>query len=90
MHNYPNFKIRIFLTFSGAYAGCRDNNHVQKDVYVGFNAESRVFKAYTTIIYSNSRMYAGFLKETHVHIKKLIFGVFLGIFRLWCLLENFS
>ena len=31
-----------------------------------------------------------FLKETRIHIKKLIFRVFVGIFRLWCLLESFS
>ena len=54
------------------------------------NAESHVFKAYVTIIYSNSHAYAGFLKETRVHIKKVSFMVFLGIFRLWCLLKSFK
>ena len=70
--------------------GCRDNGHVYEEVYVGCSVESRVFKAYVTIIYNNSCTYMGFLKETHVHIKKLIFRVFLGIFRLWCVLESFS
>ena len=61
-----------------------------QEVYMGCNAKIHVFKAYVTIIYSNLRTYPGFLKETRVHIKKLIFMVFLGIFRLWCLLESFS
>ena len=29
-------------------------------------------------------------KESHAYTKKHIFKVFLGIFRLWCLLERFS
>ena len=70
--------------------GYRDNSHVHEEVYMGFNAKTRVFKAYMSIIYSNSCTYVDFLKETCVHIKKLIFRVFLGIFRLWCLLESFS
>ena len=70
--------------------GCRDNSCIHEEVYVGCNVESHLFKVYVTIIYSNSRMYAGFLKETHVHIKNLILRVLLGIFRLWCLLESFS
>ena len=37
---------------------------------MGFNVDSHVFKAYMSIIYSKSRTYAGFLKETRVHIKK--------------------
>ena len=45
---------------------------------MGCNAESCVFKAYVSIIYSNLRTYAGFLKETHVYIKK---SHFKGIFR---------
>ena len=57
---------------------------------MGCNAESRVFKAYASIIYSKSRTYVGFLKETHVHIKNIIFRVLLGILKLWCLLESFS
>ena len=43
---------------------------------MGFNAESHVFKAYMTIIYSNSRTYMGFLKESHVHIKNSFLGYF--------------
>ena len=70
--------------------GCRNNSHIHKEEYAGCNAKIRVFKAYMTIIYSNSHMYMGFLKETRIHIKKLIFRVFLSIFRLWCLLERFS
>ena len=70
--------------------GCRNNNRIHEEVYASCNVESHIFKPYATIIYSNSRMYAGFLKETRVHIKKVILRVFLGIFRLWCLLENFS
>ena len=50
--------------------GYRDNSHIHEEAYVGCNAESHVFKVYVTIIYSNSRTYTGFLKETHVHIKK--------------------
>ena len=69
--------------------GCRNDSRVHEEVYMGCNAKSHVFKAYMTIIYSNSHMYVGFLKETRVHIKKLIFRVFLGIFKLWCLLGSF-
>ena len=29
-------------------------------------------------------------KESHVYTKKRIFKVFLGIVRLWCLVESFS
>ena len=57
---------------------------------MGCNAESHVFKVYMTIIYINSCTYVGFLKETCVHIKKIIFMVLVGIFRLWCLLESFN
>ena len=56
--------------------GCRDNNHIHKEVYMGFNAKSHVFKAYVTIIYSNSCTYAGFLKETHSDIKSSFVGYF--------------
>ena len=70
--------------------GCRDNSFVHEEVYASCNVEIRVFKAYTSIIYIKSCTYACFLKESRVHIKKLIFRVFLGIFRLWCLLESFS
>ena len=48
---------------------CRDNSHIHEEVYVGCNAESHVFKAYVTIIYSNSHTYTGFLKETRVHTR---------------------
>ena len=57
--------------------GCINNSHIHEEVYMGCNAESHVFKVYTTIIYSNSHTYAGFLKETHIHIKK---NSFLGYF----------
>ena len=58
---------------------------------MGCNVEIHVFKVYATIIYSKSRTYAGLLKESRVHIKKrIIFRVFLGIFRLGCLVESFS
>ena len=53
--------------------GCKDNSCIREEVYVGFNAESHVFKACTSIIYSKSRTYAGFLKETHIHITKTHF-----------------
>ena len=46
--------------------GCRDNSRIYEEAYVGCNSESHVFKAYVTIIYSNSRTYTGFLKESHV------------------------
>ena len=52
---------------------CRDNNRIHEEVYVGFNVESLVFQAYVSIIYSKSRTYAGFLKETRIHIKKAHF-----------------
>ena len=54
--------------------GCRDNSHVHEEVYAGCNADSHVFKAYATIIYRNSRTYAGFLKESRVHIKNSFLG----------------
>ena len=43
---------------------------------MGCNAKSHVFKAYATIIYNNSHMYAGFLKESRVHIKNSFLGYF--------------
>ena len=49
--------------------GCRDNSRVREQVYAGCNAKSHVFKVYVSIIYIKSRTYAGFLKETHAHIK---------------------
>ena len=58
--------------------GCRNNNRIHEEVYMVCNAESHVFKAYMSIIYSKSR--------TH---KKFILRVLLSIFRLWCLLESF-
>ena len=70
--------------------GFRDNSHVHKEVYMGCNVESFIFKVYVSIIYSKSRTYMGFLNSTHVYIKNIILMVFLGIFRLWCLLESFS
>ena len=56
--------------------GCKNNSHVHKEVYVGCNVERHIFKVYATIIYSNSRTYAGFLKENHVHIKNSFLGYF--------------
>ena len=53
--------------------GCTDNNRVHEEVYVGCSAKSHIFKAYASIIYSKLRTYVGFLKETHVHIKKAHF-----------------
>ena len=53
--------------------GCRNNSRVPEEVYAGCSAESHVYKAYATIIYSNSCMYTGFLKETRIHIKKTHF-----------------
>ena len=50
----------------------------QSRTYAGFLKETRI------------PTWVGFLKETHVNIKKIIFVVFLGIFKLWCLLESFS
>ena len=67
----------------------RNNNHIHEELYAVCSVESHVFKAYTSIIYSKSRTYVGFLKETRVHIKKYHFRVIMGIFRLWCLLESF-
>ena len=49
--------------------GCRDNSRIHEEVYVGCNVESHVFKVHATIIYSNSCTYAGFLKESRIHIK---------------------
>ena len=40
--------------------GCRDNSHLHEEVYIGCNAEIHIYKAYVTIIYSNSRTYVGF------------------------------
>ena len=40
---------------------------------MGCNVYSHVFKVYTSIIYSKSRTYVGFLKENRVHIKKTYF-----------------
>ena len=53
--------------------GYRDNSRIQKEVYIGCNVEGHVFKAYMIIIYSKSRTYVGFLKETRVQIKKTHF-----------------
>ena len=53
--------------------GYRDNSHIHEEVYMGCNAEIHVFKAYRSIIYSNSHTYMGFLKETHIHIKRAHF-----------------
>ena len=58
---------------------------------MGCNAEIHVYKAYATIIYSNSRTYVGFLKETLVHIKNSFLGYFwaftdFGVF--WKVLAN--
>ena len=58
---------------------------------MGCNAESHVFKVYATIIYSNSRTYAGFLKETRVNIKNSFLGYFrafsnFGVF--WKVIAN--
>ena len=75
-------KYVLFWHFQEAYVGCRDNSHVHVEVYRSCNVDSCVFKACASIIYSKSRTYMGFLKETHVYIKKLILRVFLGIFRL--------
>ena len=57
--------------------GCRDNSGVHEEVYVGCNAKSHVFKVYASIIYSKSHTYMGFLKETHVYIKKISFSGYL-------------
>ena len=56
---------------------------------MGFNAESRVFKAYTSIIDGNSHTYAGFLKETHIHIKKTCFTGTFGHFQTLVASEKF-
>ena len=56
--------------------GCRNNSRIHEEVYMGFNVESCVFKVYVTIIYSNSCTYAGFLKESRVHIKNSFLGYF--------------
>ena len=53
--------------------GYRDNSRIHEEVYVGCNVESHVFKVYMSIIYSKSRTYVGFFKETHVYIKKYHF-----------------
>ena len=71
--------------------GCRDNSHVREEVYAGRNAYISVFKAYASIIYSKSRTYAGFLKETYVHKKNSFLGYFwafsdFGVF--WKVLAN--
>ena len=53
--------------------GFSDNSRVHEEVYVGYSVESCIFMTYATIIYSNSRMHVGFLRETRVHIKKTHF-----------------
>ena len=58
---------------------------------MGFNVEIHIYKVYATIIYSNSRMYVGFLKESRVHIKNSFLGYFwafsdFGVF--WKVLAN--
>ena len=73
--------------------GCRDNSRVHKEVYMGCNEESHGFKAYATIIYSNSHTYMGFLKESHVHIKNSFLWYFwefsnFGVF--WKVLANWN
>ena len=70
--------------------GCRDNSRIHEEYTRVVMQKSHIFKAYETIIYSNSHTYAGFLKGKSCTHQKLIFRVFLGIFRLWCLLESFS
>ena len=72
--------------------GCRNNSRIHEEVYMGCNAESHIFKAYVTIIYSNSCTYTGFLKETHVRtgvsLRKLAYTLknsFLGYF--WAFLD---
>ena len=52
---------------------CRGISCVREEVCIGCNAESSVFKAYVSIIYRKSCTYAGFLKETRIHIKKYHF-----------------
>ena len=61
--------------------GCRDNSHVHEEVYAGCNVYSHVFKVYASIIYSKSCTYVGFLKETHVHIKRSHFKGIFGNFQ---------
>ena len=56
--------------------GCRNNSRIHEEVYMGCNAKSHVFKAYATIIYSNSRTYVGFHKEICVHKKNSFLGYF--------------
>ena len=61
--------------------GCRDNDHIHEEVYAGFNGEIHVFKAYVSIIYSKSHTYAGFRKETLIHIKQSHFKGISGHFQ---------
>ena len=56
---------------------------------MGCNAKSHVFKAYVGILYSKSRTYAGFLKETRVHIKKSHFKGTFGHFQSLVSSEKF-
>ena len=56
--------------------GCRNKICVHEEVYAGSSAEIHIFKAYMTIIYSNSHTYVGFLKETRVHQKTHFQGMF--------------
>ena len=83
-------KYVFFWHFQEAYVGYRDKSCVHEEVYMGCNVESHVFKAYVIVIYSNSRTYTGFLKESHVHIKNSFLGYLWAFFILWCLLESFS
>ena len=55
--------------------GCRDNTHVHEEYTWIAMQKSYVFKAYTTIIYSNSHTYVGFLKASRVHIKTHFQGI---------------
>ena len=50
--------------------GYKDSSCIHNEVYVGYNANSHLFKVYVSIIYSESRTYASFLKETCIYIKR--------------------
>ena len=71
--------------------GCRNNSHIHEEYTWVSMQKSHVLKVYVTIIYSNSCMYVGFLKESYVHIRNSFLGYFwefseFGVF--WKVLAN--
>ena len=85
--NYPNFKIHIFLTFSGGVRKFQRKQSHTQEVYVGCNVKIHLFRAYTTIVYSELRTYTGcrdnsrIRKEVYAgcNVESHIFKAYVGI-----------